>query len=81
MARIDAKTKRYPSDLTDAEGASIAPLLPRPSERGRSPTTARVAERDPVYGACGLRVADAPDPLSTLADWVLVVPPLRLARL
>ena len=39
MARIDAKTKRYPSDLTDEEWGAIAPLLPRPGQRGRRRTT------------------------------------------
>ena len=29
--------RRYPTDLTDAEWAQIAPLLPRPAKRGRKP--------------------------------------------
>lgn len=37
MAEIEKKTKRYPTDLTDAEWARIAPLLPRPARRGRKP--------------------------------------------
>jgi putative transposase len=35
MAEIARKTKRYPSDLTDAEWERIKPLLPKPSRRGR----------------------------------------------
>jgi len=35
MARIETKTKRYPSDLTDAEWAKVAPLLPPQARRGR----------------------------------------------
>jgi putative transposase len=35
MARIEKQTKRYPSDLTDAEWAVMAPLLPRPHRTGR----------------------------------------------
>jgi transposase len=35
MARIEKKTKRYPSDLTDEEWVRIAPLMPKASRRGR----------------------------------------------
>ena len=35
MARIEKKTKRYPSDLTDEEWAAMAPLLPKPHATGR----------------------------------------------
>jgi transposase len=35
MAAIERRTKRYPSDLTDAEWARIAPLLPQPPQLGR----------------------------------------------
>ena len=35
MAEIEKKTKRYPTDLTDAEWQRIEALLPRPSKRGR----------------------------------------------
>jgi len=31
MAKIEKKTKRYPSDLTDEEWAKIKPFLPRGS--------------------------------------------------
>jgi len=34
MARIEKKTKRYPSDLTDDEWAAIAPFLPQPCGTG-----------------------------------------------
>lgn len=35
MAEIEKKTKRYPTDLTDAEWQRVEALLPRPSKRGR----------------------------------------------
>ena len=35
MARIEQKTKRYPSDLTDEEWARIARFLPGASKKGR----------------------------------------------
>jgi len=35
MARIEKTTKRYPSDLTDAEWGEVAPLLPPPARKGR----------------------------------------------
>ena len=35
MARIEKTTKRYPSDLTDAEWAKVAPLLPGQARTGR----------------------------------------------
>ena len=35
MAEIARKTKRYPSDLTDAEWEQIKPLLPKAPKRGR----------------------------------------------
>ena len=38
MAEIARKTKRYPSDLTDAEWARLVPMIPKPSRRGRNPT-------------------------------------------
>ncbi|NPD69826.1 IS5 family transposase (plasmid) [Lichenicola cladoniae] len=38
MAKIAKKTKRYPSDLTDAEWLLIQPLLPPVAKRGRKPT-------------------------------------------
>ncbi|HEY0106293.1 MAG TPA: IS5/IS1182 family transposase, partial [Rhizomicrobium sp.] len=34
MARIEKKTKRYPTDLTDEEWQRISPLLPKPARRG-----------------------------------------------
>src|SRR5512135_1392215 len=37
MAAIAKKTKRYPSDLTDEEWERIAPLLPKPTKKGRKP--------------------------------------------
>lgn len=38
MARIEKKTKRYPSDLTDEEWERIRPLLPKPARKGRKPS-------------------------------------------
>lgn len=35
IAKIERKTKRYPSDLTQEEWERIAPLMPRPGRRGR----------------------------------------------
>jgi transposase len=35
IAKIERKTKRYPSDLRDEEWERIAPLMPRPGRRGR----------------------------------------------
>lgn len=35
MARIEKQTKRYPTDLTDAEWAQIEPLLPKSAATGR----------------------------------------------
>jgi transposase len=35
MAKIEKKTKRYPSDLTDEEWAKIEPFLPRTAKSGR----------------------------------------------
>jgi transposase len=38
LARIEKKTKRYPSDLTDEEWERISPLLPKPARKGRKPS-------------------------------------------
>ncbi len=37
MADVERKTKRYPTDLTDAEWMVIQPLLPKPPKHGRRP--------------------------------------------
>ncbi len=37
MAALEKKSKRYPTDLTDAEWAVVEPLLPKPPKRGRKP--------------------------------------------
>jgi transposase len=39
MARIEKKTKRYPSDMTDEEWNSVEPLLPGAARTGRKRTT------------------------------------------
>jgi hypothetical protein len=46
-ARYDRSKVRYPSDLTDAEWAIIAPLIP-PAKRGGNKRT--VVEREIVNG-------------------------------
>lgn len=38
MAEIEKRTRRYPTDLTDAEWERVEPLLPKPAKRGRKPT-------------------------------------------
>lgn len=35
MAEIERQTKRYPTDLTDAEWAHVEPFLPKPGRTGR----------------------------------------------
>ena len=42
-ARYDRSTLRYPSDLTDAEWALVAPLIP-PAKRGGNKRTANMRE-------------------------------------
>jgi hypothetical protein len=39
LAEIEKKTKRYPTDLTDAEWLAIEPLLPRAGRTGRKRRT------------------------------------------
>ncbi|MDR6182250.1 transposase [Asaia bogorensis NBRC 16594] len=38
MADIEKNTKRYPTDLTDAEWERVRPFLPPVAKRGRKPT-------------------------------------------
>lgn len=60
MAKIARKTKRYPCDLTDEEWERIAPLLPKPGQRGRPREVdfRKVinAVRYLVRSGCGLRM-------------------------
>ena len=35
MAEIERKTKRYPTDLTDEEWATVEPVMPKPARTGR----------------------------------------------
>ena len=63
MARLEKKTKRYPSDLTDEEWERIAPLLPKPARRGR-PREVEFREvinavRYLVRSGCGWRMLPA----------------------
>jgi putative transposase len=37
MAKIEKKTKRYPTDLADEEWERITPFLPKPARQGRKP--------------------------------------------
>jgi transposase len=37
MAKIEKKTKRYPTDLTDEEWDRIVAFLPKPAKKGRKP--------------------------------------------
>ena len=39
MAERERKSKRYLTDLTDAEWEIVHPFLPSPPKRGRKPTT------------------------------------------
>ena len=55
MGKIEKKTKRYPSDLTNEEWAKIEPFLPRGSKSGR-PIEVDLqgsVERNPLHGAFG----------------------------
>ena len=79
MARIERKTKRYPTDLTDEEWEQIEPLLPKPAERGRKPSVdlCEVLNAIRLYDAHGRRLANASEGLPALANGVLVVSALR----
>jgi transposase len=61
MAKIEKKTKRYPSDLTDEEWARIEPFLPRASKAGRpiEVDLREVLNGNPLHGAFGRGMADA----------------------
>ena len=78
MAKIEKKTKRYPSDLTDEEWARIEPLLPKPAKKGRKPA---VDMREIVNAIRYMApwLAYAAEQLPTLADGLLVVSPVRSA--
>ena len=74
MARLEKKTKRYPSDLTDEEWERIAPLLPKPARRGR-PREVEFREvinavRYLVRSGCGWRMLPAHfPPWQTVYGW------------
>ena len=61
MAKIEKKTKRYPSDLTDEEWARIEPFLPRASTAGRpiEVDLREVLNAIRVHGPFGRGMADA----------------------
>jgi hypothetical protein len=81
MAKIEKKTKRYPSDLTDeewgADQAIVAEACKERAQTGRRP--ARGIERDPLHGTLRRRLAHVAERLPTLTDGLLVVPSLRKA--
>ena len=74
MARLEKKSKRYPSDLTDEEWERIAPLLPKPARRGR-PREVEFREvinavRYLVRSGCGWRMLPAHfPPWQTVYGW------------
>ena len=83
MAELARKTKRYPTDLTDEEWQRIQSLLPKVPRRGRKPKTdlREVLNAIRYMARSGGGLADAADPLRTVADGVLVVPALCPAPL
>ena len=44
-AKYEVIRARYSSDMSEAELALIAPLLPPPKRRGRKPTDPRISKR------------------------------------
>src|SRR4029077_16650128 len=81
IAAIEKKTKRYPTDLTDAEWERIRPLLPRPAKRGRKPSVdlREILNAIRYMTRTGRRLAHAAQGFSALADGLLVVPAVRPA--
>jgi transposase len=73
MVRIEKKTKRYPSDLTDEEWDALEPFLPQPAKRAANGrlTFERSSTLCAVHGAQRMRMADASDPFPALVDGVL----------
>lgn len=78
MAEIERKTKRYPTDLTDEEWAGIEPFLPRPARtgRGREVDLREVVNAIRYVARTGVRLADAAEGFSAVADRLMVVPSL-----
>jgi Putative transposase of IS4/5 family (DUF4096) len=79
MAKIEKKTKRYPSDLTDEEWERIASLLlPKPAKKGRRPAVnlreVLNAIRYMARSGGGWRML--PRDFPPLANGLLVVPPV-----
>lgn len=75
MAKIEEKTKGYPSDLTDEEWSAVEPFMPKAGSTGSPWRTdlREVLNATPPSGSLRLRMADAAHPFPTLADGVLVV--------
>src|SRR5579875_4008214 len=79
QAIIETRSKRYPTDLSEAEWLAIEPLLPGRAKTGRK---RRIELREVlnairylVRTGCGWRML--PAGLSMLEDGLLVVPALR----
>src|SRR5437879_6799126 len=85
IAAIEKKTKRYPTDLTDAEWERIRPLLPRPAKRGRKPSVDSRAILNAIRymtrtcGGCRMLRKDFP-PWQTVYWWFRRLVRLLLLR-
>ena len=69
-ARYDRSKLRYPSDLTDAEWAHVAPVIP-PARRGgnrRHVDERQVVNGPDVYPEHGMPVASDPEGLAAAFD-------------
>src|ERR1700740_3384383 len=81
MVKIEKKTKRYPSDLTDEEWERIEPFLPGVAKTGR-PIAVDLREvlnaiRYMALSGGGWRML--PNNFPSVADGLLVVSPIRAA--
>ena len=57
-AKYDVIRPRYSTDMSEAELALIAPLLPKPKRRGRKPTDAVVSNRGKFPGKGGSQIRE-----------------------
>lgn len=82
MTDFEKRARHFPTDLTDEEWALIVPLLPPVSARGRKPATDLRDVLDALRflartgGGWWMLPND-----STIADRLLVVPPVRESQL
>ena len=70
--KIEKKTKRYPSDLTDEEWARASRCFPSTEGWSASAVDLREVERDPLHGPSGGGLADAAEnfpPWQTVYWW------------